>query len=305
MNHRVVLPLLLMLVAAGSAAAQYAEGPRPQPTVVLSPFVGHASAIPGGYSLELSAAYPPYARRTQFAFGSFSLGIEGVFQASFSHEAAFGSPTGMFKPTNLVTVQVQLVPQREQYPSVGLFLAAMVDPQYQYVGPDELSLYRPQTYTQGLSTTSYKFKTTRAGLAANTTLADCLTFDLTLGAIQNVWSQLWSIYSIDPGLPSVQGVTFPLAERSSVFIDWSASVAWRAIPQIAFVGSVSTIPYANVDPTLLTIQAKEGNAGTIGVRYYLPSVLSIDLYDRWYLERGTLPMSHEVRLGLRVQAAYQ
>ena len=41
-----------------------------------------------------------------------------------------------------------------------------------------------------------------------------------------------------------------------------------------------------------------GYAGAIGVCYYLPIPLRIDLYDRWVSQNGNLTGHHQVRLGL-------
>ena len=42
----------------------------------------------------------------------------------------------------------------------------------------------------------------------------------------------------------------------------------------------------------LTIQIRQGNMGTVGVRYYLPFSMSVDLFDRWYLAPSTWPTKH-------------
>ncbi|MEK9138688.1 MAG: hypothetical protein AAB393_16315, partial [Bacteroidota bacterium] len=264
------------------------------------------AAIPEGYSLLLSAAYPPYERTTDLTCGNISVGLAGLCQATFSHEGAIGSPIGVLRPSNLVGLRIQVIPQRSHFPAVSVFLTTMTGTQSEFLADNDLKPNLPQIFQRGLVATSYEAKTTLAGLALASTLNDMFSFNVALGARQMVWQQRWSIYTFNTGLPRTQnGWTFPLAERSNLRLDMSASVSCRPIEQVALIGEIASLPFVDIDESSLLIEARQGYVGAIGIRYYLPIPLSIDLYDRWYSQKGDRTNYHQVRLGVSTEIHFQ
>ncbi len=163
------------------------------------PFIGPSSAIPPGYSLRFSLAAPPFTDDKVYPYGSVSAGIDGLLAFSYNHEGAIGSPVGKLLPTNLLNFRVQVVPQREQYPAVSLFITAMTELQTERLSNVDLQPALPVYYDRGLNAISYEAKTTRAGVGLNSTLGAVVNLDCSFGVRENVWRQMWSIYTAVAG----------------------------------------------------------------------------------------------------------
>jgi hypothetical protein len=307
MIRRVVFWVVAVALVLSYASAQYEEPKQTAPVFSPLPFVGQSSAIPPGYSLRISLAAPPFASDNIYPNGSVSAGIDGLVAVSYNHEGAIGSPVGKLFPANLLGFRVQVVPQREQYPAVSLFISAMTQLQEEKLANIDLQPAVPVYYDLGLKMVSYEAKTTRAGIGLNSTLGDVVNLDFSLGVRENVWRQMWSFYTVDLGFGSLwdplTGATQPLQQQSKLALDWSASIAYRPVTQLAILASATTLPFADIDPTTLTIQMRQGNMGTVGVRYYLPFSMSVDLFDRWYLAPSTWPTKHEICLGVSADLA--
>jgi hypothetical protein len=307
MIRRVVFLVVAVAIVLSYASAQYDEPTQPASVFSPLPFIGLSSAIPSGYSLRFALAAPPFANGNIYPNGSINAGIDGLVGISYNHEGAIGSPLGDLFPANLLSFRIQVVPQREQYPAVSLFITAMTQLQEEKLANIDLQPAVPAYYDRGLKMVSYEAKTTRAGVGLNSTLDDAVNLDFSLGVRENVWRQMWSYYTVDPGFGSLwdplTGGSQPLEQQSKLALDWSASLAYRPIAQLAILASAATLPFAEIDPTTLTIQMRQGNVGTVGVRYYLPFPLSVDLFDRWYLAPSTWPSTHEIRLGVSADFA--
>ena len=73
---------------------------------------------------------------------------------------------------------------------------------------------------------------------------------------------------------------------------------------MTFLAELNVLPYMDIDPATLVIDARQGYAGIIGVRYSLPIALNIDFYDRWFSESGERTGIHQVRLGLSTDLGF-
>ena len=295
MKLQIAILTVLLLGTVGFANAQQ-QIDKP---AIVSPFIGQYAPISDGYYLRMSAAYPPYEKTMGSAYGHISLGLAGLLEATFSHEGAMGSPIGVLSPNNLLSLRLQIVRQRDLLPAVSLFLTAMPETKSEFLGDTDLRPNLPQILQRGLNATSYEARTTVAGVALATSLSDLFSLNVALGARQMVWQQRWSNYSFDNGLPRTRdGWAYPLAERTNLRLDMVAGASFRPIQELALIGEVASLPFIDTDPSSLLIEARQGYMGTIGIRYYLPIPLSIDLYDRWYSETGDRTNYHQVRLGL-------
>jgi hypothetical protein len=307
MIRRVVFLFVAVALMLSCSSAQYDDPTQPASVFSPLPFIGQSSAIPSGYSLRFALAVPPFTNGNIYPNGSVSAGIDGLLGVSYNHEGAIGSPLGNLFPANLLGFRVQVVPQREQYPAVSLFITAMTQLQEEKLANVDLQPSLPAYYDRGLNAISYEAKTTRAGVGLNSTLGDVVNLDFSIGVRENVWRQMWSIYTEDLGFGSLRdplsGGTQPLHQQSNLALDWSAGVAYQPIAQLAVLASATTLPFAEVDPMTLTIQMRQGNIGTVGVRYYLPFSMSVDLFDRWYVAPSTWPSTHEIRLGISADLA--
>ncbi len=296
MRRLAAILVTILMVIPVLAAAQPAGDSVPAP---VSPIVGQTAAIPDGYSVRMSMSYPPYERRADFGYGQLTVGLAGVFGATVRYEGAIGSPIGLLRPMPLVGLHLQVVPQREIYAAITAFLTTMVGTQSEFLGDNDLVPNLPAVSQRGVEAISYDARTTVAGAAFMTKLNDMLSVSASLGGREMVWQQRWSKYSIPMGLPATSdGWTFPTAERSSLRLDWSASATFNPLSRLALFGEVASLPFVDIDPSSLIVEARQGVVGTIGVRYHLPIPLSIDLYDRWYSETGDRVNFHQVRLGL-------
>jgi hypothetical protein len=305
MQRTAVVLTAILMVALQSTLAQIPND-NPEQGFGLSPFLGESTLIPDAYSLRVSAAFPPYERGATFGYGSVSIGLSGLLEATVSREGAIGSPTGMLKPTNLLGLRLQVLPQREQFPAVSVFLTTMTGAQSELMTNVDLERERLTLFQRGLRMISYDAKTTVAGIAVASGLAGMVSYRAALGVREMIWRQQWSIYGFGTGLPTSQdGWTLPLAERTSLRVDWSASIAFRPIQQAALFAEVASLPLIDVDPSSLQIENRQGYVGAIGVRYYLPIPLSIDLYDRWVSGIGERKARHQVRLGLSTDVLFR
>ncbi len=297
-----ILVTILMVIPVIAAAQSAGETPSMQ----VSPVLGQATAIPEGYTVRMSMSYPPYERSTNYGYGQVSVGLAGVFGATVRYEGAIGSPVGLLRPTTLVGLQLQVVPQREIYPAIIMFLNTMAGTQSEFLGNIDLMPNLPAVFQRGVNAISYDARTTVAGVAFMTKLNGLLTANASLGGREMVWTQRWSKYAIPMGFPSTSdGWTYPLAERSSLRLDWSVGATVYPLSQLALFTEVASLPFADVDPSSLIIEARQGIVGTIGVRYSLPIPLSLDLYDRWYSETGDRTNYHQVRVGLSTEVVFR
>jgi hypothetical protein len=228
-----------------------------------------------------------------------------MLEATVHHEGAIGSPIGLLRPATMLGLRLQIVPQRDRLPAVSLFLNTMTEAQSEFLGDNDLRPNVPEVFQRGVMAISYEARTTVAGVSVTTTLHDMFSFSASLGGREMVWQQRWSAYAFNTGLPTSQGWTFPTAERTRLRLDWSASVTLRPTEQLALIGEVSALPFIDIDPSSLVLEARQGYVGTIGVRYSLPIPLSVDLYDRWYSETRERTNHHQIRLGLSTEVLFQ
>jgi hypothetical protein len=180
----------------------------------------------------------------------------------------------------------------------------MAGTQSEWLGRNDIFPNLPAIFQRGVEVISYDARTTVAGVAFMTNLSSTLSLGASLGGREMVWQQLWSSYSVDMGLPTSYGATLPTAERSSLRLDWSVGATVHPLSQLDLFGEVASLPFADIDPSSLIIEARRGMVGTIGLRYTLPIPLSIDLYDRWYSEKGDRKNYHQVRLGLSSEVVF-
>jgi hypothetical protein len=262
--------------------------------------------VPQDYSLRLSAAYSPYEKQPNFAYGSISFSVAGLFEASLTHDGAIGSPTGQLKPGNLLGLRLQVIPQRDNFPGVSLFLNTMTQAQSEFLGDNDLQPQLPGIYERGLVAVSYDARTTAAGISLATILNDVFSFSASLGTREVVWQENWSMYTMESGLPTtLDGWASPQAERTNLRVDWSAGATARPVQQLAFTADIASVPFVEIDPTSLLIEARAGYVGTVGIRYYLPSFLTVDLYDRWFSEGRDGADRHQIRLGVSTNVQFQ
>lgn len=298
MTHKTAVLTALLLLIAGVAMTQ----PAMDKPGVVSSFLGLQAAIPDGYSWRMSAAYPPYETGASFPYGSIAVGLDGLLELSWTHEGAMGSPTGSLTPDDLLSFRLQVVPQRERFPAVSVFLTTMPGKKSELLLGRDFQPKLSDIYQRGLVGASYEARSTLAGIALATTLSDVLSFNAALGARQIVWQQQWSFTTFNTGLPRTSdGWTYPLAERSSFWLDMAAGASFRPIEELALIGEVGSLPFVEIDPSSLMMEAKQGYMGAVGIRYDLPIPLSVDLYDRWYSENRNRTNYHQIRIGLSTQ----
>jgi hypothetical protein len=114
------------------------------------------------------------------------------------------------------------------------------------------------------------------------------------------------MYTSNSGLPTtLDGWASPQAERTNLRVDWSAGATVRPFQQLAFAAEIASVPFVEIDPTSLLIEARAGYVGTVGIRYYLPSFLTVDLYDRWFSEGRDGADRHQIRLGVSTNVQFQ
>lgn len=304
MNRQAAVFLAILMVISQIAIGQSTVDTPAEQSLAVSPILGPVAAIPEGYTLRLSTSYPPYERRTNYGYGQLTVGLAGVFGATVRYDGAIGSPIGLLRPAILVGLHLQVFPQREIYPAVLVFLSTMAGTQSEWLGSNDIIPNLPAIYQRGVKAISYDARTTVAGVGFMTKLSSMLSLSASLGGREMVWQQRWSSYSVDMGLPTSYGATLPTAEQSRLRLDWSAGVTFHPLSQLALFGEVASLPFVDIDPLSLIIEARQGYMGTIGIHYYLPIPLSIDLYDRWYSETGERTNYHQVRLGLSTDAVF-
>ncbi len=304
-QHIAIIAVLLLVVSQNNAVAQEASTNLNVPTMNTRPLVGNDAFIPEGYSLHLSSAFSPFEQNTSFVYGTMSLGIVGLLEASLTKESAIGTPLGWAEPANQLGLRLQVAPQRDNYPAVALFLNTMLKAQTEFLGDNDLMPNFPDLYRRGILAISYQAKTTTAGVALTTQLNDFVTLNASIGTREIVWRQGWSAYSSDnSSQKTVDGWTAPLAEQSAYRIDALGGFTFHPLSKLAVIGDVGTIPSMDIDPSSLTIEATQDFTGAFGVRYYLPVPLTVELYDRWF-SSSTLKTFHQIRLGLSADIAAQ
>jgi hypothetical protein len=306
MTHQLAVLVVVLMVLSPLTIAQPIQDSPPQIIMGGATFLGQHTAIPAGYSLRLSSAYAPYDRRVDQVYGKVGLTISSMLEATLNHEGVIGSPAGLLKPVPQVGVRLQVAPQREHFPAVSVFLNTMIGNQSERLEDNILRSNLSDIYQQGLTFVSYEARSTLAGLAMATTLDEFLSFSAALGVRQLTWKQGWSQYSFDTGLPTTSdGWTLPLPEQSKLQLDWSAGVMFRPLQELGFMGEVASVPLIAVDPTSLVAVARQGTVAAIGIRYFLPIPLSVDVYDRWYSEGIGAGDHHQIRVGLSTEVLFQ
>jgi hypothetical protein len=291
-----VTSAVVILTLFLSAARLNAKAP-------VSSFLGNHTVINDGSSLSVSAAYVPFENGSRFGYGRVSANLTGMLAATLSHEAVVGSPTGLLRPASQFDLRVLVLPQRDRLPSVALFLTGMLEKQSAFLSSSDLQPARADLVRNGLSVLTYDARTTMAGVSFSSSFDDVVTLGGSLGVREVNWQQKWSAYSRETGLPQIHGWTYPLAERSSLRVAWSAGVAYRPIASLTLVGDVASLPFIDVDPPTLQAIARTGYVAAIGVRYSLPIPVGVEVYDRW--SSGSGVNRHEVRIGLRGDISLQ
>ncbi len=267
--------------------------------IVISPLVDHSAAVPAGNSIRIAVSYPASELNNKSVYATMSLGIAGLLDLSYRRDGVVGSPAGILPPTSEVGIRLQVVPQRGPYPAVSAYLNTMTEIQSDLLGEYSLKDNLPGIYNAGLSSISYDTKSMVTGFAFSSVLGGLVSVDAAVGVRQTWWHQQWSKYHITVPYPTTSdGWTFPLSEHSTLSIDWSAGIVCQPLDQLSFLVEVHALPYMDIDPATLVIDAREGYAGIVGIRYSLPVALNVDLYDRWFSESGERTGVHQVRLGL-------
>ncbi len=299
MNRSCRLLIAALGLFSQASSSQYNPDTNALVPVRISPLVDQSSAIPEGHSIRLAVSYPPYELTSKSVHAVVSVGIAGVLEATYRHEGIIGSPVELLPPASEIDFRFQIIPQREQFPAVSVFLNTMTETQSDLLGEYSLRDNLPGIYQDGLSLVNYDVKSAVSGITLSSAFGETWSINAAVGVREVWWHQQWSKYRIAvPYLTGSDGWTFPLSERSALNLDWSANVAARLIRNLTLLAEIHALPVMDIDPSTLVVEARERYAGAIGVRYALPIALNVDFYDRWFSKGGGRPDSHQVRIGL-------
>ena len=107
MQGKTAILTAMLLTVAHLSFAQVNSGDAQSVSDIISPFFGHRVIVPEGYAVGFSAAFAPYDKKTNFAYGSCSLSFASMLEASIANRphgtdkssrfaTADYSPTGAF-----------------------------------------------------------------------------------------------------------------------------------------------------------------------------------------------------------------
>lgn len=258
-------------------------------TLELSPFVGLGSSVPQGYSLDLAMAYPIFAVRNFPMFLRLSLGLSSSLQLTYTNEPVVANMIGLARPMNVWGAKFQILPAGEGLASFVLWLRGSINSQNEYLGPNDIQSNLPPDASKGLTSCSYEYSTSSAGVSVRPSLHSILGIDVSIGLLQLELENTW----LSAGISGYHST----GPDRALLLDMSAAASIRLFPSLAVLGGVGTFPYVDVDHAALRLQLHQTYSGTLGVRYFLPINLQADAYLRWQSSYNAIAR-REFRFGL-------
>jgi len=270
-----------------------------QENTVGTAFTTVSAAVPQGYSLDFSGAYPLYSGRSSPVFGHITAGVSGVLQVSFSNDEVVSNMIGLVRPMNSWGLKLQVLSKREELPPVALWVRSALGWQGDFLQSTDLWPKSPPTFDH-LAGTQYEFTSTSAGVALEPGISEALDVNVSLGLQELQSSGLWIF--IEPAPEGDNGYHAVSGERT-LLLEGSANVVLHLLPRFAVIAEAATLPYFNVNVAALELEVQRAYAGTVGARYTLPIPLSVDGYVRWQSSINGLTDT-QFRLGLSGQFSF-
>jgi hypothetical protein len=253
--------------------------------------------VPQGTSITYAAAHPVFGDNDFPVLGYAAIGFSGVFQLSYGNEGAVANVLGVVRPAQSWGAKLQILPRREQYPAIALFIRSTIGWQLQYFGANDIENKIPELIIRGFNGTLYECANTSAGIAAESQLNDVLALRFTLG-VQELQSRNFWLF-IAPA-PAIGNGYHSVEVQSSYILDGSANASISIKPQLALIAEIDALPYYGINLPENRLEPFRAYAGMVGVRYALSRSVNLDTYIRQQSKINSIAQT-QFRLGLSGQ----
>ena len=161
-------------------------------------------------------------------------------------------------------IQVQIVPQRDNYPSLSLWVNSSLGSKGETLNQNDFGPKLPNLVDQVFSI-NYQYSSTAAGLevAFNIGILELRSNNLLLFLEPDPFNGNW-----------IQDSN----ESSSLMFDGGTVVSFSPVDKFYVIGELSTLPYFNVDISGAKLAIQHSLSKSIGIRYALPIPMNIDAY---------------------------
>jgi hypothetical protein len=270
--------VFIIVLTAHISLGQTDSCQNPDSGILEAPSIGGNSPVPEGYRLDIAGAYPVFGDYTVPLYGRIDICMAGVLQIGYSNEGYIGNLIGVTRSCNSWDAKVQILRQRDQLPSVALWIRGTIGWQKESLGENDLWGRVPANRFFGVLWTHYEFNSTALGLTMEPGLGENVALNLSVGYREMESRDLWIISMVYPGFgDSYHAVS---GDRASL-IEGSANLMVRPLARIAVILQVGTLPYYQLNQVAMKLDMGRAYLGTIGMRYSLPIPVFVDGYVRW------------------------
>jgi len=269
-------------------------GPSPDRGILTNPFMGSNSVVPQGFKFDIAAASPVYGDMNVPVYAWTSLSLAGVIQVGYSNEGYIGNLVGLTRACPGWDAKIQILRQREELPSVALWIRGTIGWQKEELGANDLWGKVPANSFFDVLWTHYEFNSTAAGITFEPGLGENIALNLSVGYRELESRDLWIVRVIYPGY----GDSYHALSSDRVsLLEGSANLMIRPLPQLAVILQAGTLPYYKLNQIALKLDQGRAYLGAIGVRYSLPIPVFVDGYVKWHSNFNGQEDT-QIRLGL-------
>jgi hypothetical protein len=229
-----------------------------------------------------------------------SIGIASVLQLHYSNEGTIANIIGVAEPLDNWGIKLQILPNRQQFPSVTLWFRGIIGWQQENLWDGDVAPISPQLIQKRFVAMNYRFASTSAGIAAESRPGEFLFVNFSLG-FQEIRARGFQIFMAPD--PFSGNRYSDVGTDQWVNLDASASASIRLLPEVTVVGELSMLPYFNVILPAPKLEVDRAYVAILGLRYALPIPLYVDTYVRWQSSVNEIAYT-QLRLGLSGQLSF-
>ncbi|MCW8809636.1 MAG: hypothetical protein OQJ93_09120 [Ignavibacteriaceae bacterium] len=268
---KMLLLVILLLSNNGYLSAQEKNNNNVD---FIKPFSNIFTDIPIGYSMSCSGSYPLFEDTKAPLIGNIKLGLSSILNLMVTNEGNLANMLGNNRPSPAWGLQVQILPQFNQYPSVSLWVKSSIGWNNETLNQNDFVNKLPYLFDQGLFSIRYQYSSTSAGVATEMQPIKGLLVALNIGLLELRSQNLW-IFLEDP---FNENWYHDINESNSLMFDGAILLSFSPIDNIYVIGEIKTLPYFNADLNGEKLVVHRTTNNSLGLRYSLPIPLNIDAF---------------------------
>ena len=192
-----------------------------------------------------------------------------------TNEGATANFLGNNRPVTAWGLQIQVLPQIKNYPSVSIWVKSSVGWNNENLNQNDFSVEQPYLIDRGLFSVRYEYSSASAGVATELQPIKGLLCALNIGLLELRSQNLWILTEPDPFNENMYRNS---NEVSSLMFDGSFLLSFNLIENVFVLGEIRTLPYYDVDTNAKELIVNRTSIYSVGLRYVLPIPINIETY---------------------------